>query len=144
MLHYFFSFSQITSFWWNNCSFPVIYIYKKVYFLLFVADLFWFLHDLTRMLQRVESICYLFVGRIYCCFFTFYQLRRMNIWSATIWICFMTFTIYPCVRFFWDYFWCLSTLFMMGFSKAANGWRKWWNLSWNLSSTLPKEDLENT
>ena len=100
MLHYFFSFFQTTSFWWNNCSFPVIFNYKKVYFLLFVVDLFWFLHDLRRMLQRVESICYLFVGRIYCCFFAFYQLRRMNIWSATIWICFMTFIIYPCVRFF--------------------------------------------
>ena len=29
--------------------------------MLFFANLFWFVHDLTRLLQRIENICYLFI-----------------------------------------------------------------------------------
>ena len=41
--------------------FLLSYIYlEKGYFLLFFADLFLFLHDLTQLLQPIESISYLF------------------------------------------------------------------------------------
>ena len=39
-------------------------------------DLFLFIHDLTRLSQRIESSYYFFIDTIYCCFFFFISNRQ--------------------------------------------------------------------
>ena len=74
--------------------FLLFYIYlQKVQFLLFFADLFWFLHYSMRLLWRTENICYFFINGNYCCFFVSYPIRRIYIWSNAFQIYFMTFII---------------------------------------------------
>ena len=46
--------------WWEIYSFPIVFIYKRFNFCFFFADLFLFLHDLTRLLQHIESSCCIF------------------------------------------------------------------------------------
>ena len=38
---------------------------------------------------RFESIYYLFINRVYCCFFAFYPIKIIYIWSTTIGMYFM-------------------------------------------------------
>ena len=56
----------------------------------------------------IWSYCYsilkafiFFIDRIYLCFFVFYPIRRIYIWSITILIYFTTFTILPSTTFDW-------------------------------------------
>ena len=84
----FFKIFPIIFFWWEIYSFPVIFI-NKMFNLLFFVDLL-FLHHLTQLLQHIESI-YLFCRWDFLLFF--YPIRRIYIWSTTIWIYFMTFII---------------------------------------------------
>ena len=71
-----------------------IYIIKIHFFYSFVFffDSFWFFHGLTRLLQRVEKN-YLLINGVYCCFFVFYRITRIYIWSTTFKIYLMTFII---------------------------------------------------
>ena len=55
----FLNFLPITFFGWVIYSFVVTFLYKRFNFFSF-ANHFWFFHDLTGLLQRIESINYLF------------------------------------------------------------------------------------
>ena len=56
----FLKFSPITFSWWKTYFLLVIFIYKRFNFCNSLWIFFLFLHDLTRLLQRIESSYYLF------------------------------------------------------------------------------------
>ena len=87
----FLRFFPLIFFWWNIYSSPDIFIYK-MFNLLFFQNFFLFLHDLTRLLQRMKNIIF-FIDEIHCCFYVFYPIRRINIWPATPETYFITFII---------------------------------------------------
>ena len=97
---YFFSqFFPIIYFWWKICYFLVIFIHKRFNFY-HSLWIFFFVYDLTRLLQHTESICYLFYW-YYCYFFVFYPIRRMYIWSTNNKIFDMYITIFIHCEIFW-------------------------------------------
>ena len=51
--------------------------------MLFFQEVFLFLHYLIQLLKRIESIYLTFFGRIYCCCFVFYPIRRTCVWSIS-------------------------------------------------------------
>ena len=68
-----------------------LYLFIKGLLFVILRRSFWFLHNLTQLLQRIESIFdFFFIDRIYCCFFVFYPIRRIDIWSTSNRIYFMT------------------------------------------------------
>ena len=56
----FLKFFPIIISWWNLFSFPVMFIYNTVNFCHPSMIFFLFLHELTRLLQYIENICYFF------------------------------------------------------------------------------------
>ena len=62
--------------------------------MLFFEDVFLYVHNLMRLLQHIKIIYYIFsIDMIYCCFFVFYQIRIIYVWSTTVLIYFMAFII---------------------------------------------------
>ena len=47
-------------FLWKIYSFPFIFIYKRLNYWFSLCIFFLFLHNLTRLLERIKNICYLF------------------------------------------------------------------------------------
>ena len=98
----FLKFIPIIFFWYKIYSFPLKFTHRRFNFCYSLWDLFLFLHDLTQLLQQIEKIviffiffiCYYFLSFfIYSCFFVFYLIRRISIWSTMIPIYFITFII---------------------------------------------------
>ena len=80
-------------FWWIIYSFPIIFIYKLVN----IWNSFWMWFNF--FIIWCNSCCLLktfinFIFRVYCCFFVFYPVWRINIWTTTLKIRFMTFVIH--------------------------------------------------
>ena len=72
----------IIFFWWKIYSFfPIIFIYKN----------FNFCYSLVFVTAYWKNLLSFLIDRIYCCFFVFHPVRRISIWSTTIWIYFVTF-----------------------------------------------------
>ena len=59
--------------------------------MLFFRNFFQVFHNLMGVLQYIESGYCLIINAIYCCFFVFYRIRRVCIWSSTFKIYSMTF-----------------------------------------------------
>ena len=66
----FLKFFPIIFFWWKIYSLPFIFIYK-MFNLCYSVRFFLFLHDLKRLLQHIEKMCFSFIDGIYFCFFCF-------------------------------------------------------------------------
>ena len=69
---------HVIYFWRIFYSIPIVFIYKKFniwYFLLWIS---WILHGLMQQLLHTENIIFIF--RIFCCYFIFYSVCRINIW----------------------------------------------------------------
>ena len=66
-----------------------LYLLINGLILLFFVDIFF----LLKLLERIENFCYFFIDGICCCFFVFYPIRRISIWSTMIGIYFLTFII---------------------------------------------------
>ena len=58
--------------------------------MLFVQDFFQFFYNLMQLLLRIETSIF-FIDKIYCCFFPFYPIRRVYIWSTFFKIYYMTY-----------------------------------------------------
>ena len=58
-------------FWWKIYSFPIIFAYKWINFLLFFADLSLLFHDLTWLLQVLKTFVIFFIYGIKLLFFCF-------------------------------------------------------------------------
>ena len=73
----FLDFFWITFFWWKVYSFQLYLFLQGLIFFIFYGSF----HDLMWPLQRIENI-YLFIDSIYLCFFYYYPIRRIYIWST--------------------------------------------------------------
>ena len=73
---------HVIYFWRIFYSIPIVFIYKKFniwYFLLWIS---WILHGLMQQLLHTENIIFIF--RIFCCYFIFYSVCRINIWPPPL------------------------------------------------------------
>ena len=89
----FLRFFPIIFFWWKTYPFPVIFIYKRFNFCYSLWIFFYFFIILRNCYSVLETFIIFYIDRIYCCFFIFYPVKWIYIWSITTEIYFMTFII---------------------------------------------------
>ena len=88
----FVKFYLIIFFWCKIYSFTVTFFSKELNFCYSLRIFFLFLHDLTRLLQRIKNIFYLFYWwQLLLLFLFFYPIRKICIRLTTNRIYFMTF-----------------------------------------------------
>ena len=75
LLGYFPQLFPIIFSWWVIYSFPVIFIYKRLKFLLFFHSIFVILSGCPQIFSWFNATIF-FIDGIYCCFFVFIQSRE--------------------------------------------------------------------
>ena len=81
----FFSNFFIIFFWWNIYSYPVMFIYKRFNFCYSLGIFCGFFIIERDRYSVLKAFIIIFIDWIYCCIFAFYLVRRIYVWSATIW-----------------------------------------------------------
>ena len=86
-------FFSIVFFWWKIYSFLVVFIYQRFNFCYSLQILFYFFIIYQDCYSVLKEFIIFFIDMIYYCFFVFYSIMRIYIWSTMIGIYFMTFIL---------------------------------------------------